>query len=146
LGLLQLHDRLAQPAFLGVLAEGPQDLADHQRTMRSTVAWSYDLLPRQEQRLFRWLGVFVGGATVDAVAAVAGRTDDVLIDGLSVLLDANLLGCTDMAGARRYAQLVTLGAYAQEQLRAEGEWEEARRRHVEYFLGLVELINPQAID
>ena len=31
-GLRELHDRLAEPSFLGVLAEGPQDLADHQRT------------------------------------------------------------------------------------------------------------------
>ena len=61
-----------RPAFLGVLAEGPQDLADHQRTMRSTIAWSYDLLGEAERRLFRWLGVFVGGATVDALEAVWG--------------------------------------------------------------------------
>ncbi|HKT38054.1 MAG TPA: AAA family ATPase, partial [Ktedonobacterales bacterium] len=34
-GLHQLHDRLAQQAFLGILTEGAQDLADHQRMMRS---------------------------------------------------------------------------------------------------------------
>src|SRR5262249_46084756 len=60
--LRQLHDRLAEPAFLGVLSKGPQDLADHQRTMRSTIAWSHDLLSPEEQWLFQWLSVFVGGA------------------------------------------------------------------------------------
>ncbi len=145
-GLRALHDRLAQPEFLGVLAEGPQDLADHQRTMRSTIEWSYDLLGEQEQRLFRWLGVFVGGATLDAAETVSELTDDVLMNGLSALMDASLLQCAEIAGARRYIQLVTLRAYAQERLRAEGEWEEARRRHAEYCLGLTELIDLRAVD
>ena len=67
-GLQQLHERLAQPALLGILSDGPQDLADHQRTMRSTIAWSYALLGEEERRLFRSLGVFIGGASVEAMA------------------------------------------------------------------------------
>jgi predicted ATPase len=146
-GLRQLHARVAQPAFLGVLAEGPQDLADHQRTMRSTIAWSYELLAEEERRLFRWLGVFVGGASLDAAEAVSELTDDALLDGLATLADANLLYCADVAGTRRYWQLVTLQAYAQELLRAEeGEWEQAQRRHAEYFLGVVDLINPDLVN
>ena len=62
--------------FLACSRRAPQDLADHQRTMRSTIAWSYDLLSDEEKRLFRWLGVFVGGATVDATEAVIGTLDD----------------------------------------------------------------------
>src|SRR6185437_11458184 len=46
----------------------------------------------------------------------------------------------------RYTQLVTLRAYAQEQLHAEGEWEEARGRHAAYFRGLVELSFPDQVD
>ena len=41
---------------------------------------------------------------------------------------------------------MTLRAYAQERLRAEGEWDEARRRHADYFLGLVELSFPDQVD
>src|SRR5215813_3387733 len=138
-GLRQLHGRLAEPAFLGVLAEGPQDLANHQRTMQSAIAWSYELLSEQGQRLFRWLGVFVGGATLDALESVTGMTDDALLAGLTALMNASLLQWTDVAGTRRYTQLVTLRAYAEERLRAGGEWDEARRRHAEYFLTVVEL-------
>ncbi len=138
LGLPQAHARLTQPAFLGVLTEGAQDLADHQRTMRSTIAWSYDLLGAEEQRLFRWLGVFVGGADINAIETVSGMTGDALLAGLAALLDASLLQCDDHEGVRRYTQLVTLRAYAQEWLRAAGEWEEARRRHAEYCLTLTD--------
>lgn len=139
-GLSQLHARLTQPTFLGVLTDGAQDLADHQRTMRSTIAWSYDLLSEDEQRLFRWLGVFVGGASADAVESVSGLTDDALVAGLAALLDASLLQCEDNVGVRRYSQLVTLRAYAQERLRAAGEWEAARRRHAEYCLTLTDAL------
>jgi predicted ATPase/DNA-binding XRE family transcriptional regulator len=145
-GLQQLRDRLAQQTFLGMLAEGAQDLADHQRTMRSTIAWSYDLLGDEEKRLFRWLGVFVGGAALDAVEAVVSVADDSLMRQLATLLNASLIQCVDEGGTRRYTQLVTLRAYAQEQLRAEGEWDEARRRHDGYFAGLVDLTFPDQVD
>ncbi|HEX6797776.1 MAG TPA: tetratricopeptide repeat protein [Ktedonobacterales bacterium] len=149
LGPRQLHDRLHAPRFLGVLAEGPQDLADHQRTMRSTIAWSYDQLTEEQRRLFRSLGVFVGGAAADAIERVSGLTDEALLADLGALLDASLLQCansTDCADTPRFTQLVTLRAYAQECLRAAGEWEEARRRHAEFFLEMVELIDTQVLD
>ncbi len=145
-GLEQLHNRLAQPEFLGALGQGPHDLPDHQRAMRSTIAWSYDLLGEPERRLFRWLGVFVGGAAIDAIEAVSGLTDEALLDGLAALVDASLIQLAESGGTRRYTQLVTVQAFAQERLRDGGEWEEARRRHTDYFLGLVELIAPDVVD
>lgn len=149
-GLQQLHARLTQPAFLGVLTAGPQDLADHQRTMRSTIAWSYNLLTGDEQRLFRWLGVFASGAAVDAIedvcADVCRLAGDALLSALAALVDASLLKCEDREGVRRYSQLMMLQAYARERLCAEGEWEEARRRHADYFLRMAELIVPQSVE
>ncbi|HEX8995872.1 MAG TPA: tetratricopeptide repeat protein [Ktedonobacterales bacterium] len=142
LGLRDLHERLARPALLGALTLGPHDLPDHQRAMRSAIAWSYDLLSEEQRRLFRWLGVFADGATMDALAAVIGVDDDALLDGVSALMDASLIHAVESAGARRFTQLVTLRAFAHERLREEGEWEEARRRHADYFLELVELIIP----
>lgn len=139
-GLRQLRDWLAQPTFLSALADGPQDLADHQRAMRPTIAWSYDLLSVEEQKLFRGLGVFVGGVSVDAVEIVLELARDAALAGLATLVDANLLRRTDTGDAPRYTQLVTVQAYAQEQLRVAGEWEEARRRHAGHFSVLTQRI------
>lgn len=142
-GLPQLRARLTEPTFLGVLTDGAQDLADHQRAMRSTIAWSYDLLGADARRLFRWLGVFVGGASAEAIEAVTGLTGDALVASLAALMDASLLQCEDQVDTRRYSQLVTLRAYAQERLRGAGEWEEARRRHADYCLTLTDALLPQ---
>jgi predicted ATPase len=38
---------------LPLLAHGPRDLPERQRTMRQAVAWSYDLLDHDQQRLLR---------------------------------------------------------------------------------------------
>lgn len=63
--LLQQLDRR-----LALLVDGPRDLAAHQRTLSSAIAWSYDRLGANEQRLFARLGVFTGGMTPAAIAAV----------------------------------------------------------------------------
>ncbi len=59
----------ANPA-LELLADGALDLPERQRTLRGTMAWSYNLLSAREQGLFRRLSVFVDGCTLDAAAAV----------------------------------------------------------------------------
>ena len=141
--LPELQARLTRSTFLGVLTDGAQDLADHQRTMRSTIAWSYDLLDEREQRMFRWLGVFSGVASADAIESVSGLNDDALIASLAALVDASLLQYEDSAGARRYTQFMTIRAYALERLRDAGEWEEARRRHAAYYLTLTDALTTQ---
>ena len=55
---------------LSLLTAGAQDVPDRQRTLRATIAWSYDLLSANEQTLFRRLAVFAGGCTLEAAEAV----------------------------------------------------------------------------
>ena len=56
---------------LPLLVGGNQDAPARQQTLRSTIAWSYDLLSLEERAVFRRLSVFAGGFTLDAAEAVA---------------------------------------------------------------------------
>ena len=60
---------------LQVLTSGTQDAPTRQQTLRNTIAWSYDLLTPQEQRLFHRLSIFVGGCTLEAIEALCTTLD-----------------------------------------------------------------------
>src|SRR5262249_27441341 len=55
---------------LPLLTGGARDLPARQRTLRDTIAWSYDLLSLEDQALFQRLALSVGGWTLDAAQAV----------------------------------------------------------------------------
>src|SRR5262249_10941368 len=78
---------------LQVLTSASQDIPARQQTLRSTLAWSYDLLSIEEQQLLRRLAVFVGGCTLEAAEAIMGRVDGTttVLDGLAALMDKSLL-------------------------------------------------------
>ncbi|MCB0187811.1 MAG: hypothetical protein KDE31_26265, partial [Caldilineaceae bacterium] len=55
---------------LDLLTNGAHDLPPQQRTLRQAIERSYALLSADAQRLFRRLGVFVGGFALAAVEAI----------------------------------------------------------------------------
>ena len=130
-----------------VLTGGTQDAPTRQQTLRNTIAWSYDLLSAQEQRLFRRLSVFVGGCTLEAVEAICialdGRTERVL-DTVASLLDKNLLHQIEQEGEEPHLMMLeTIRGYGLEALEASGEMEATQQAHVQYYLHLAEEINPK---
>jgi len=130
---------------LEVLVEGPRDAPARQRTLRDTLAWSYDLLSPAGQALFRRLAPCAGGCTVEAARAVCrgDAPDDAdVAEGLATLAAAHLLrveaNADAGAGEPRYAMLATIREYALERLEESGEGVAARARHAVYYLGLAE--------
>src|SRR5690606_28870158 len=65
---------------LKLLTGGPRDAPARQQTLRSTIAWSYDLLTEDEQKLFRRLCVCIGGCTLEAIEAICAAAGELEID------------------------------------------------------------------
>jgi predicted ATPase len=132
---------------LQLLTGGARDLPERQQTLRNTIAWSHELLNEGEQRLFRRMSVFVGGCTMEAAEAVCNTSHDLDIDlfeGLSSLIDKNLLQKADQTGAEpRFGMLETIREYALERLAESGEDSRVRRAHAAYSLVLAEEGNPE---
>ncbi len=127
---------------LQVLTSGAQDAPVRQQTLRNTLAWSYDLLAAEEQRLFRWLSVFVGGCTLEAVEGLSttlGDTSADILDGVASLMDKSLLRQVEQEGEEpRLLMLATIREYGLEALTASGEMASTRRAHAVYYLRLSE--------
>ena len=123
---------------LSLLGNGPQDAPARLQGMRAAIAWSHDLLNAEEKTLFRRLGVFVGGFTLESASAVAGAGEDVL-DGVTALVTSNMVIATpDANGEPRFTMLETIHEFATEQLRASGEVAAIRRTHAMWYMNMAE--------
>jgi predicted ATPase/transcriptional regulator with XRE-family HTH domain len=118
--------RAALSTRLKMLVGGARDLPARQRTLKSAIEWSYDLLSEVEQRVFRRLSVFVGGCTPEGARAVCEAPGDLTAsvdfsDVLTALVDKHLLRETRNPEELRYGMLEMIREYAAEKLWASGE-------------------------
>ncbi len=129
LGVQGVCDALAQRFAL--LTRGHRDAPARHRTLHSALAWSHSLLSAAEQRLFRALGVFAGGFTLELAVALmvdAGETRWDVIDGLAALADRSLL-VVGQGDPLRYGLLESVRAFALAQLAGAGEHHAMQQRH-----------------
>jgi len=127
----QLLDKLSQRLDL---LTGERDADPRQRTLRTTIEWSHDLLSQEEQRLFARLAVFAGGCTYAAAEEIADADPDTL----QSLLDKSLVRKRQSRVGPRYWMLETIREYATERLDESSEADDLRRRHAEFFLNFAE--------
>jgi predicted ATPase/DNA-binding CsgD family transcriptional regulator len=142
LGPEEILARLEHP--LELLTGGRRDVPERQRTLRSTIEWSYALLTEAQQSSFRGLAVFAGGCTVDAVCQVLGYDQEgPALDDLESLVDKSLwLVPQRKTASLRVEMLETIQAFARDELRASGEEAALREAHASYYLRLVEELEP----
>lgn len=124
---------------LDLLSRGRRDAPDRQATMRAAIGWSYDLLPKEEQALFRRLAVFAGGFELEAAEAVC----DADLDGLQSLIEKSLLR---RDRHRRFFLLELTRDYALEQLQGAGETERLWGRHADWYLELAQRADQHAMS
>ncbi|MFI6444536.1 BTAD domain-containing putative transcriptional regulator [Kitasatospora sp. NPDC050543] len=120
--------------LLGIAARGTRTTDQRHRTLRSVVAWGWDLLSDSERRAARRFAVFTGGAS----AEVATEVCDTDGETLESLADKSFL----QAGRGRYRMLETIRTFAAEQLAAAGEQDVAGRAHARYIRQLVRTADP----
>src|SRR6266487_4806442 len=132
-----------------VLTGGRQDAPAHQQTLRATISWSYNLLSAEEQILFRYFCVFVGGCTLEAAEAVGTAVSEnvtPILDVISSLIDNSLLVQREQeAGKPRLYMLATIREYGLESSASCGELERARTAHAAYYLALAERAAPALV-
>lgn len=132
---------------LDVLTQGGPDMPVRHKTLRATFAWSRNLLNSDEQKAFRRLAVFVGGATLEAAEAVCNNACDIVepfLNVVSSLVDKSLLQTESTeAGEPRIFLLETIREYALECLQEANEMERMQASHAVYFLAFAEQVEPE---
>ncbi|MGD8585080.1 MAG: adenylate/guanylate cyclase domain-containing protein [Chloroflexota bacterium] len=114
-----------------LLTGGSRTAVPRQQTLQALIDWSYDLLPVEEQALFRRLSVFTGGWTLEAAEAVGDGLD--VLDLLDQLVKKSLVQSEQTAAGLRFRYLETIRQYARERMFAAGEGEIVRDLHFAYF-------------
>jgi predicted ATPase/DNA-binding winged helix-turn-helix (wHTH) protein len=141
LGVHGLHARLNH--IFNVLSGGARMKLRRHQTLRAALDWSHGLLSAEEQTVFRRLGVFAGGFTLElAQQIVSDENIDrwLVLDLLGHLVDKSLViaeGDTEP----RYRLLETTRAFALEQLAATGESEAMLRRHAQVMCEVMTAID-----
>ncbi len=154
MGVAAVHDALDERFAL--LARGRRDAPARHQRLRDALDWSYRLLTPVEQQLFRALGTFTGGFTLDLAVSLTqdehvGRWD--VVDGLATLVERSLVTVGN-GDPPRYRLLESMRAYALDAQRQAGEHESLARRHAHAVLatfmrsapdagGVVEMENAQ---
>lgn len=127
-----------------VLKGGGQFPARHQ-TMRNTIAWSYDLLETEEQKLLCQVSVFVGGFTMEAIEIICEGIEGFdleVVDGLMALVDKSLLRTEETDEDLRFYMLETIREFALDELGKGQNIQSIKKSYINYFLQLSEEASP----
>jgi predicted ATPase/class 3 adenylate cyclase len=134
-----LYQRLALPAA------PHRDAPAHQRTLRDTIGWSYDLLDGAQRSLFARLSVFADGCDIQQAAAVCGPASELgaeVIDTLAALVDQSLVTASPANDTIRYGMLETIRDFAADRLAERDDGADIRERHARAYLALAEANAP----
>jgi predicted ATPase/class 3 adenylate cyclase len=137
-----------------LLTGGSRTALPRHQTLQAVIEWSYNLLPSQEQTLFRRLAVFVNGWTLEAAESVCSNEDSMakatlkeedILELLAQLVNKSLVVTEEAYGEIRYHMLETIRQFGNDKLVEANESEFLRDRHLKYFLQLAETAEPHLI-
>jgi predicted ATPase/class 3 adenylate cyclase len=137
-----------------LLAGGRRGKIERHQTLRAVIDWSFDLLSEPEQRLLARVAVFSGGWTLDAAEEVGAGgpvNADEVFELIERLVARSLVVAEDRGFQTRYRLLETIREYGEERLAEQGETDEYRSRHAEFYCRFSEqmsatIVGPQQIE
>ena len=145
LAVEQIRDRL-NDRFTLLTAGGRAALPRHQ-TLRTTIDWSYDLLPESERTLFRRLCAFAGRFALDDVESVCafdGVPRAQVLNLLSSLVEKSLVIKEDAKALACYRLHETMREYAALKVSEAGEHDATGERCTEYYRARCVQLQPEA--
>lgn len=123
---------------IDVLSDPASRRSERRRALRSTIAWSYDLLFPDDQKGLWALSTFAGGASLAATEHVLQRLGvpaSTTIDVIGRLAGRSLLITDDdgATGSVRYRLLDSIRAFARDAMTDAGLLDDALDAHAEWF-------------
>lgn len=149
LGLQRVLRSLDEQSSLINIKLDRRGAVPRQQSLFSTIAWSYNLLSREEQAALRKIACFAGPFPIDAGVAVTGGDQLGADDPREAILGLSrrsLLSSDANSAQTAYRLLDTTRAYLAQLDSPAGEREAAQRRHAEYFLRLLDAIDWDLYD
>lgn len=127
---------------LGLLVSSSRDRPARQRTLRATIAWSYELLSDSARQLLAACSVFRGGialSVIESICADAAGLRIPVLDAAGELVDHSLFRQAAPApgGGPRFVMLETVREFAAERLAELPAHEQVRAAHAGAFAALV---------
>ncbi|MDR2997077.1 MAG: LuxR C-terminal-related transcriptional regulator [Microbacterium sp.] len=115
----QILARLDAP--LAFLTRGDVDLPDRQRTLKSAIAWSYELCSEDERELWRRMAVFTGAWTLVSAERMADdeSRSGLVVDVVESLLEKSILRRTRNSLVATYTMFDSVRQFGLEMSTAE---------------------------
>jgi predicted ATPase/DNA-binding CsgD family transcriptional regulator len=122
-----------------VLGGGNRTAPYRHRTMEACIEWSFELCTPAERLLWAKSAVFVGGFELEALASVCSESQDSepVEQTLASLVEKSVLFATRHPESNRYRMLPPIRQRGRVELVRSGRDAELRRRHKDYYAGLV---------
>ncbi|MFC9747373.1 ATP-binding protein [Streptomyces niveus] len=123
-----------------LLTGGSRGELPRHRTLRTAIGWSHELCAPAERLLWARLSVFAGPFDLEAVEYVCAGPelpDESVLDVLGELIAQSVVVREESPAGPRYRMLDTVRAYGAEWLDALADTERMRRRHRDWYMGLV---------
>jgi predicted ATPase/transcriptional regulator with XRE-family HTH domain len=147
-----------------LLQNGARDLPARHQTLRAAIAWSFDRLSPDEQRLFVYMGIFVDGWTLEAIEFLEQNLDHpppspgastqqelarsrvaILLAHQSLIAKSMIMRQDPAQDDDRFTMLQTIREYALERLPEYADQDQLRYLHAHYFLTIAQSLRQQSV-